>query len=93
MGIETTLRVLAETVLAKEERSKATKEVYESVTTALAEKYPEQEAAIKKTIKELEKHGLTVVTTRMRHIHTMLGGLHCSTLDTVREGRLESYFD
>jgi len=44
-------------------------------------------------IKELEKHGLTVATTRMRHIHTMLGGLHCSTLDTVREGRLESYFD
>lgn len=44
-------------------------------------------------IKELEKHKLTVIPASMRHSYTMLGGLHCSTLDTVRESRLESYFN
>lgn len=41
----------------------------------------------------LEAHGFTVVPIPMRHMYTQLGGLHCSTLDTVREGTLESYFD
>ncbi len=44
-------------------------------------------------IKELEKHKLTVIPVSMRHTYTMLGGLHCTTLDTVREGKLENYFD
>lgn len=44
-------------------------------------------------IRELEKHDLTVVPVRMRHCYTMLGGLHCSTLDTVRDSKLESYSD
>lgn len=47
----------------------------------------------KNLIKELEKHKLNVIPVRMRHCYTMLGGLHCSTLDTVREGKLENYFD
>ena len=47
----------------------------------------------KKLIKELEKNKMTVIPIRMRHCYTMLGGLHCSTLDTVRESKLESYVD
>jgi len=35
-------------------------------------------------IKELEKWGFDVIPVRMRHCYTMLGGLHCSTLDVVR---------
>jgi glycine amidinotransferase/scyllo-inosamine-4-phosphate amidinotransferase 1 len=44
-------------------------------------------------IKLLEKHDFTVVPVRMRHIYTQGGGIHCATLDTVRESQLESYFD
>jgi glycine amidinotransferase len=44
-------------------------------------------------IKLLESHGFTVVPVRMRHIYTQGGGIHCATLDTVRESTLESYFD
>lgn len=39
----------------------------------------------------LESQGFTVVPVKMRHCYTMLGGLHCSTLDTVREGELEDH--
>lgn len=39
----------------------------------------------------LESHGFTVVPVTMRHCYTMLGGLHCSTLDTVRDGELEDH--
>ena len=35
-------------------------------------------------IRVLESRGLTVVPVRMRHCYTMLGGLHCATLDVVR---------
>ena len=35
-------------------------------------------------IRALEHEGFTVVPVRMRHCYTMLGGLHCSTLDVVR---------
>jgi N-dimethylarginine dimethylaminohydrolase len=40
----------------------------------------------------LEKYKFTVVPIRMRHIYTQGGGIHCATLDTVRESKLESYF-
>jgi len=40
----------------------------------------------------LEKHHFTVVPVRMRHIYTQGGGIHCATLDTVRDSRLEDYF-
>lgn len=35
-------------------------------------------------IRALEARRLTVVPVRMRHCYTMLGGLHCTTLDVVR---------
>lgn len=40
----------------------------------------------------LERQGITPVPIRFRHSYYM-GGIHCSTLDTVRESKLESYFD
>ena len=44
-------------------------------------------------IKLLESRKLKVVPIRMRHIYTQGGGIHCATLDTVRDSKLESYFD
>lgn len=38
-----------------------------------------------KLIKILEKNKFNVIPIKMRHCYTMLGGLHCSTLDTVRK--------
>jgi glycine amidinotransferase/scyllo-inosamine-4-phosphate amidinotransferase 1 len=35
-------------------------------------------------IRELERKQFTVIPVRMRHCYTMLGGLHCTTLDVVR---------
>ena len=35
-------------------------------------------------IRTLEAKGSTVVPVRMRHCYTMLGGVHCTTLDVVR---------
>jgi N-dimethylarginine dimethylaminohydrolase len=39
-------------------------------------------------IRILEGKGFTVVPVRMRHCYTMLGGLHCTTLDVVRDSTL-----
>ena len=39
-------------------------------------------------IKALEAKGFTVVPVRMRHCYSMLGGLHCTTLDVVRDSTL-----
>ena len=44
-------------------------------------------------IRLLEQRKFTVIPIRMRHIYTQGGGIHCATLDTVRESKLESYFD
>jgi glycine amidinotransferase/scyllo-inosamine-4-phosphate amidinotransferase 1 len=44
-------------------------------------------------IRLLEGYKFTVIPVRMRHIYTQGGGLHCATLDTVRDSKLESYFD
>ena len=43
-------------------------------------------------IKLLEKHKFNVIQIRMRHIYTQGGGIHCATLDTVRDSKLEDYF-
>ena len=43
-------------------------------------------------IKVLEENKFNVVTCRMRHMYSMQGGIHCSTLDTKRKSKLESYF-
>ena len=44
-------------------------------------------------IRLLEKHKFEVIPVQMRHIYTQGGGIHCATLDTVRDSKLESYFD
>lgn len=44
-------------------------------------------------IKVLEQKKYKVIPVSMRHSNIMKGGLHCSTLDTVRDSTLESYFD
>jgi N-dimethylarginine dimethylaminohydrolase len=44
-------------------------------------------------IKTLESHKLTTIPIPFRHAHLMKGGIHCSTLDTVRDSRMESYCD
>ena len=41
-------------------------------------------------IKLFEKHGITPVPISFRYSYYM-GGIHCSTLDTVRDSKLESY--
>ena len=45
-----------------------------------------------KLIKKFESLKFTVVPVQMRHIYTQGGGIHCATLDTVRDSKLESYF-
>ena len=44
-----------------------------------------------KLIKILESYKLNVIPVRYRHCFTMLGCLHCSTLDLEREGGLIDY--
>jgi glycine amidinotransferase len=39
-------------------------------------------------IRMLEGKRFNVVPVRMRHCYTMLGGLHCTTLDVIRDSRL-----
>jgi N-dimethylarginine dimethylaminohydrolase len=39
-------------------------------------------------IRALDAKGFTVVPVKMRHCYTMLGGLHCTTLDVVRDSVL-----
>jgi len=46
-----------------------------------------------KLIKLLESKKYKVVPITLRHMYTQGGGIHCATLDTVRESKLESYFD
>lgn len=43
-------------------------------------------------IKALEKHKIRCIPISCRHSY-LTGGIHCSTLDTVRDSQLESYFD
>ncbi|GAA4240042.1 glycine amidinotransferase [Actinomadura meridiana] len=49
--------------------------------------------ACKTLISTLEAHGFTVVPARHRHRRLFGGGFHCFTLDTVRTGGAEDYFD
>lgn len=43
-------------------------------------------------MREFERLGITPVPISFRHSYYM-GGIHCSSLDTVRDSKLESYFD
>jgi len=45
-----------------------------------------------KLCESLEKNNFDVIRINARHSYFM-GGIHCSTLDTVRKSKLESYFD
>ena len=45
-----------------------------------------------KMIELLEDHKFNVITVNLRHMYTQGGGIHCATLDTVRDSKLESYF-
>jgi hypothetical protein len=40
----------------------------------------------------LKKHGIEPIYCRFRHRNFWDGGLHCLTVDTVREGGIQSYF-
>ncbi|GAA4989995.1 amidinotransferase [Yinghuangia aomiensis] len=51
------------------------------------------DAAQTDLIAALEKHGVDVLPHTLRHARTLGGGLHCVTLDTVRQGACESYVD
>ena len=42
-------------------------------------------------IKFLEEKKFKVIPVKMRHMYTQGGGIHCATLDTVRDSKLESY--
>jgi len=44
-------------------------------------------------IRRLEDQGVTVAPRRLRHSRVLGGSFHCVTLDTVRDGGLESYLD
>jgi glycine amidinotransferase len=40
----------------------------------------------------LERHGFTPIPVRLRHSRLFDGGLHCATLDTVREDSCDDFF-
>ena len=46
-----------------------------------------------KLMRVLEKYKIKSIPIRLRHPYTHGGGIHCATIDTVRESKLESYFD
>ena len=46
----------------------------------------------KSLIKVLENNKYKVIPVKMRHMYTQGGGIHCATLDTVRDSVYESYF-
>ena len=47
----------------------------------------------KPLIKLLENHGIDVLPVRLRHSRVLGGGVHCTTLDVTRIGKMENYFD
>ena len=42
--------------------------------------------------KKLEEHGINPIYCRFRHRNFWDAGLHCLTVDTLREGNMQSYF-
>jgi glycine amidinotransferase len=41
--------------------------------------------------KVLEKHGFDIIEVQLEHGEIFAGGIHCSTLDLVREDEFKSY--
>jgi polyribonucleotide nucleotidyltransferase len=64
----TKIKELSRTVMAKEQRSDATKKVYDDTKQALAEKYPEKEELIEEIIHQLEYDSMrsTILTESKR---------------------------
>jgi polyribonucleotide nucleotidyltransferase len=54
----TKIKELSQTVLSKEQRAEATAKVYEEVTKALAEKYPDQSETMNTILHDLEYHAM-----------------------------------
>ena len=48
--------------------------------------------AIRDIHKKLEEHGINPIYCRFRHRNFWDAGLHCLTVDTLREGNMQSYF-
>jgi len=46
----------------------------------------------RKTNKSIRIKKFKIIPVKMGHLHTRVGGLHCTILDTVRDSKLESYF-
>jgi glycine amidinotransferase len=51
------------------------------------------DAAQHALIRALERNGIDTLPLTLRHARTLGGGFHCVTLDVVRDGAMESYFD
>ena len=42
-------------------------------------------------MRQLEKHGFDIMPVKLRHSRTFSGGIHCITLDTVRDDSYDDY--
>lgn len=51
------------------------------------------DAAQHALIRALERNGIGTLPLTLRHARTLGGGFHCVTLDVLRDGVMESYFD
>lgn len=51
------------------------------------------DAAQHALIRALERNGIDTLPLTLRHARTLGGGFHCVTLDVLRDGAMESYFD
>lgn len=51
------------------------------------------DAAQHELIRALERNGIDTIPLTLRHARTLGGGFHCVTLDVLRDGTMESYFD
>jgi len=51
------------------------------------------DAAQHELIRALERRGVDVLPHTLRHARVLGGGMHCVTLDTVRDGPLDTYLD
>lgn len=51
------------------------------------------DAAQHELIRALERNGIDTLPLTLRHARMLGGGFHCVTLDVLRDGAMESYFD
>ena len=48
---------------------------------------------LKNLIRLLENKKYKVIPIKLKHMYTQGGGIHCATLYTVRESKLEDHFN